>query len=138
MTGIYEHKIDAKGRLFIPSSLRDDLGRDFHVTITDEDCLTAFSNKSWERLLEKVEAMPIRKQVRTRGIFSNAKKCDVDSQGRITLPQNLRDKKGLVKDVTVVGVGTCVQFWDSEKFRIIDEEETSPENIAIVLDELDF
>ena len=138
MTGIYEHKIDAKGRLFIPSSLRDELGETFHVTISVEDCLTAHSNESWERLLDKVKAMPIRKQTKMRPLFSNATKCELDSQGRILIPQKLRDKCGLTKEVTVVGTGTNVQFWDREKFAPIDDVETTPENLAEVMDELDF
>ena len=138
MTGNFEHKIDAKGRLFIPSTLRDELGDVFHVTISVEDCLTAYSNDSWERFLEKVRAMPIRQQPKMRPFFSNAARCELDSQGRFLLPQKLRERIGLSKDVTVVGSGTFVQFWDTETFKRVDEQETTPDNLADVMDELDF
>jgi len=138
MTGNFEHKIDAKGRLFIPSSLREELGEVFHVTISTEECLTAYSNDSWERFLDKVKAMPIRQQPKMRPFFSNASRCELDSQGRFLLPQKLRDRIGLQKDVTVVGAGTFVQFWDTETFKHIDDNETTPENLAEVMDELDF
>jgi len=138
MTNTYEHKIDAKGRLFIPSVLRKELGDIFHVTISVEDCLTAYSRDSWELFLDKVRAMPIRKQPKMRPFFSNAARCELDSQGRFLLPQKLRDRIGLQKDVTVVGAGTVVQFWDTETFKRVDELETTPENLADVLDELDF
>ena len=138
MTNTYEHKIDAKGRLFIPSSLRKELGDVFHVTISVEDCLTAYSNDSWEVFLDKVRTMPIRKQPKMRPFFSNAARCELDSQGRFLLPQKLRDRVGLQKDVTVVGSGTVVQLWDTEKFKHIDELESTPENLADVMDELDF
>jgi len=138
MTNTYEHKIDAKGRVFIPSTLRDELGDVFHVTISVENCLTAYSNDSWEYFLEKVRAMPIRKQPKMRPFFSNAARCELDSQGRFLLPQKLRDRIGLRKDVTVVGSGTFVQFWDTETFRRVAEQESSPENLASVMDELDF
>jgi MraZ protein len=138
MTGHFEHKIDAKGRLSIPSTLRYELGEVFHVTISVEDCLTAYPNDSWERFLEKVRAMPIRMQPKMRPFFSNAARCELDSQGRFLLPQKLRDRVGLKKDVTIVGSGTFVQFWDKEKFRQIDEVETTPDNLGDVLDELDF
>ena len=138
MTGNFEHKIDAKGRLFIPSSLRDELGEVFHVMISVEECLTAYSNDSWERFLEKVRAMPIRQQPKMRPFFSNAARCELDSQGRFLLPQKLRDRIGLEKNVTVVGSGTFVQFWDSEAFKRVDELETTAENLADVMDELDF
>jgi len=138
MTGCFDHKIDAKGRLFIPSSLRKELGDIFHVTISDEDCLNAFSEESWTRLLEQTRAMKSSERRRMRVFFSNAARCELDSQGRFPLPQKLRDRVGLKKDVTVVGVGTFVQFWEPGKFKLIDEIESSPENIANVMDELDF
>jgi len=138
VTGNFEHKIDAKGRLFIPSTLRDELGEIFHVTISVEDCLTAYSNESWERFLDKVRAMPIRQQPKMRPFFSNAARCELDSQGRFLLPQKLRDRIGLKKDVTVVGSGTFVQFWDTDVFKLVDDQETTPDNLADVMDELDF
>ena len=138
MTGNFEHKIDAKGRLFIPSTLRDELGDVFHVTISVEDCLTAYSNESWDRFLEKVRAMPIRMQPKMRPFFSNAARCELDSQGRFLLPQKLRDRIGLNKNVTVVGAGTFVQFWDTETFKDVAEQESTPDNLADVMDELDF
>ncbi|MCL2820077.1 MAG: division/cell wall cluster transcriptional repressor MraZ [Oscillospiraceae bacterium] len=138
MTGIFDHKIDAKGRLFIPSSLREELGEIFYVTISDENCLNAFSNESWENFLEKNKLRPIREQRRFRMFFSNAAKCELDSQGRFPLPQRLRDRIGLQKDVTVVGAGTFVQFWEPETYKPIAELEAKPENIADVMDELDF
>jgi len=138
MTGNYDHKIDAKGRLFIPSTLRDELGELFYVTISDEDCLNVFSHESWERILEQNRARPMKEQRRFRMFFSNASKCELDSQGRFPLSQKLRDRIGLKKDVTVVGAGTFVQLWEPETYRIVAEQEAKPENIAEVLDELDF
>jgi len=138
VTGNFEHKIDTKGRLFIPSSLRYELGEVFHVTISVEDCLNAFSNETWQRLLDNNRVRPISEQVRMRPYFSNAARCELDSQGRFLLPQKLRDRVGLIKDVTVVGAGTFVQFWDSEKFKEIDALETTTENLTAVMDDLKF
>jgi len=138
VTDNYDHKIDDKGRLFIPSDLRRDLGEVFHVIISDEDCLTAYSAESWERFLDKVKAMPTSKQRKMRPFFANAARCELDKQGRFLLPQKLRDRIGLQKDVTVVGVGTAVQLWDTETFKRINELETTKENLAGVMDELDF
>jgi len=138
MTGIYDHKIDDKGRLFIPSELRRELGEVFHVTISNEDCLAAHPNESWERFIDKVKALPMSKQPKMRSFFSNASRCELDKQGRFLLPQKLRDKVGLKKDVSVVGIGTFVQLWDSEKFKQINEQESTSENLAAIMDELDF
>jgi len=138
MTDTYDHKIDAKGRLFIPSGLRDELGEIFYIIITDEECLTAYSSSSWERFLDKARAMPMRQQRKMRPFFSNAVKCELDSQGRFMISQRLRDRARLNKDVTIVGMGTCIQIWDTETYKPIADLESSPENLAALIDELDF
>lgn len=138
MTGIYEHSIDAKGRLFIPAKIKEELGEHFYVTLSMEKCLTAYSAESWDKFMEKIKAMPKVKQIKMRPLFAHAAKCDLDGQGRILIPQNLRDFAGLTKDVTVVGTGETAEFWDSETWAKVDAVETTPENIAEVFMELDF
>lgn len=138
MTGIYKHSIDTKGRLAIPSRIREELGEVFFVTISMERCLTAYSSESWERIMDKIKAMPRAKQIKMRPLFAHAAKCELDSQGRILLPQALRDFAGLTKDVAVVGAGECAELWDQAAWDAVDGVETTPENIAEVLQELDF
>ena len=143
MTGIYQHTIDAKGRLFIPARLREELGNKFHVTVSidtssKKKCLAAYSKESWERYDEKINMMPRAKQNKYRVFFSRADECVLDGQGRILLVQLLRDWADLKKDVTVVGAGGCVEFWDSETWAAIDAMEATPENIAALFEELDF
>lgn len=138
MTGIYQHTIDAKGRLFIPSKLREELGEIFYVTLSMEKCLSAYSSESWDAFMDKIKAMPKVKQIKMRPLFAHAAKCELDSQGRILIPQALRDFAGLKKNVTVVGSGECTEIWDSEAWNDVDVIETTPENIADVFRELDF
>ncbi len=138
MTGVYRHSIDAKGRLAIPSRIREELGEVFYVTISQERCLAAYSAESWDRMMEKIKAMPRVKQTKMRPLFAHAAKCELDSQGRILLPQALRDFAGLTRDVAVVGAGECAEFWDEAAWDAVDVVETTPENIAEVLQELDF
>lgn len=138
MTGVYKHSIDTKGRLAIPSRIREELGEVFFVTISMERCLTAYSSESWERIMDKIKAMPRAKQIKMRPLFAHAAKCELDSQGRILLPQALRDFAGLTKDVAVVGAGECAELWDQAAWDAVDGVETTPENIAEVLQELDF
>ena len=138
MTGIYQHTVDTKGRLAIPARLRDELGSEFHVTLSMEKCLTGYSAESWDKLMEKIKAMPKVKQMKMRPLFAHAAKCELDAQGRILLPQALRDFAGLKKNVTVVGAGECVEFWDSDAWAEVDAIETTPEKIAEVYMELDF
>jgi len=138
MTGIYQHSIDAKGRLFIPARLREELGDVFYLTLSMEKCLSAYSSESWERFKGKIKEMPKARQIKMRPLFAHASKCELDGQGRILLTQALRDFAGLKKSVAVVGAGECAEFWDSETWASKDALETTPENIASVFMELDF
>ena len=90
MTGVYNHNLDAKGRLFIPAKLREELGEVFYVTLSMEKCLTAYSSESWGKFMDKIKEMPKVKQIKMRPLFAHAAKCELDNQGRILLPQALR------------------------------------------------
>lgn len=138
MTGEYTHTIDAKGRLFIPAKLREELGNVFYVTIGIDECLTIYSLESWDGFTEKFNALPFSKTRKMRTVFANAAKCELDGQGRILLPQKLRDYAGLDKDVTVIGVSNHAEIWNSDKYRAFEEETLTPENLAEVMEELGF
>ena len=138
MTGEYQHSLDAKGRLFIPVRLREELGPEFYVTLSMDHCLNAYSAEQWQIFSDKVNAMPYVKQRAMRPLFSNACKCELDAQGRVLLPQGLRDRGGLKKNVTVLGSNNHAEFWDSDEWAAIRDDEASPENIAAVMQELDF
>ena len=138
MTGEYEHTIDAKGRLAIPARLRDELGSVFYVTLSMEKCLSAYSAENWQKFSDKVSAMPLVKQKKMRPLFACAARCEVDGQGRILLPQNLRDFAELEKAVTVVGCNNHAEIWDSAKWDEQHALEMTPENIAAVMEELEF
>ena len=138
MTGEYGHNLDAKGRLFIPARLREELGDVFYVTLSMDKCLSAYNAASWQDFTDKVNAMPYVKQRKMRPLFAYAAKCELDAQGRILIPQNLRDYAGLTKNVTVVGCNNHAEFWDSDAWNELNAIETTPENIADVYRELDF
>ena len=136
MMGHYHHSIDAKGRLFIPARLREELGDTFYVAISTERCLAAYSTEMWGGLVEKVRALPLVEQKKARMLFSTAQKCELDGQGRILLPQPLREYAELKKNVTIAGTGAVVEIWDSDKWAEIFEKEATPENMAAMLKEL--
>ena len=138
ITGEYMHTLDAKGRLAVPSRLRDELGGVFYVTLSMDRCLSAYSAESWQRFSDKVDAMPFVKQRKMRPLFAFAARCETDAQGRILLPQNLRDYAGLTKDVTIVGCNNHAELWDSARWNEIHNAEMTPENIAAVMEELEF
>jgi MraZ protein len=138
MTGEYQHNLDAKGRLFIPARMREELGEVFYVTLSMDRCLSAYSGESWQNFSDKVNAMPYVKQRKMRPLFAYAARCELDKQGRVLLPQNLREYAGLDKNVTVVGCNNHAEFWDSDAWAEINTVETTPENIAAVMEELEF
>ena len=139
MTGEYQHSLDSKGRLFIPAKLRDELGEVFFVTLSMERCLCAYSSENWQAFSDKVNAMPYVKQRKMRPLFAHAARCELDSQGRTLIPQNLREYAGLTKAVTVVGCNNNhAELWDSDSWQAIFQLETTPENIAAVMEELEF
>ncbi|MCQ2451617.1 MAG: division/cell wall cluster transcriptional repressor MraZ [Oscillospiraceae bacterium] len=150
MTGIYQHSIDAKGRLFIPARLKDEIGEAFYVTISSEPdmeingsmvtpkYLVAYSLEKWEDFTRKVEEMPRSSRRVLRPLFAHAAKCELDAQGRILLPQHLREYAGLGKNATVVGSGRNMEIWDAELWAAVDELESSPEAVAAALEALDF
>jgi len=138
MTGEYQHSLDSKGRIFIPAKLREELGEVFYITISMDKCLCVYSMENWRTLSDKVSAMPYIQQRKMRPLFAHAAKCELDSQGRALIPQHLRAFAGLVKGVTVVGCNNHAELWDSESWASVFAFETTPENIAAVLEELDF
>jgi len=138
MTGEYQHSLDAKGRLFIPAKLREKLGSTFYVTISIDDCLSAYSLDHWNVIKAKFDALPSSQSRRMRQLFVNAACCELDGQGRILLPQKLRDYVGLKKNVTIVGVSNRAEIWDSDKWAVQEAEELTKENIAAAIEELGF
>ena len=138
MSGQYQHTVDAKGRLFIPAKLREELGETFYVTMGMVGCLSFYSDESWAKFTEKFESLPYTRTKAMRPLFANAAKCEPDAQGRILLPAKLRAYAGLQKDVVVIGVSNRAEIWDAEKWYAVEAAELNPENMGAVMEELGF
>ena len=140
MTGIYQHTLNAKGRLFIPAKLREEL-RQKLSSRRGASLLIALLYFLVCGLVAAViigAAMTNVQQRKMRPLFAYAARCELDGQGRILLPQHLREFAGLTKSVTVVGSNNHAEFWDSARWDEICPLEALPENIAAVMEELDF
>ncbi len=112
--GEYLHTIDGKGRVIIPARFREALGERFIATKGLDHCLFVYPMSEWTTLEQKLRTLPFTQQdVRAfvRFFFSGATECEVDKQGRILLPANLREYAQLVKDIVLVGVSTRVEIW---------------------------
>lgn len=138
MTGTYEHSIDAKGRLFIPAKLREELGVTFYLAVGVDACLAIYPQSTWERFTEKSTSLPMSQSRVMRLLFANATKCELDSQGRIVISQKLRKYAGLEKDVVIIGVNDRAEIWSADAWKAQEEEEMTPEKMAACMAELGF
>ena len=115
--GEYNHTIDPKGRLIIPSRFRELLGEEFVITKGLDGCLSIYPQKEWESFEEKLRALPLtNKNARTltRFFVAGACTCELDKQGRILVPQTLREFAGLDKDVVLAGNLNRIEVWSKE------------------------
>ena len=138
MTGTYEHSIDAKGRLFIPAKLREELGVTFYLAMGVDECLAIYPQETWNRFTEKIASLPMSQSAAMRPLFANASKCELDSQGRIVIPQKLRKYAGLEKDAVIIGVNDRAEIWSAETWNAREEEEMTPEKMKACLAALGF
>ncbi len=115
--GEYNHSIDVKGRVIIPSKFRELLGEHFIVTKGLDGCLWIFPDSEWDEFSGKLHDLPVaNKDARkfTRFFLAGACEAETDKQGRILIPQSLREYAGLEKDVCLVGTGSRVEIWNKE------------------------
>ena len=134
LIGEYEHSLDTKGRLIMPSKLREDMGDKFVITKGLDGCLFGFSQNEWANFAEKLKTLPLtNKNARdfVRFFLSGAMECELDKQGRFLIPNNLRTVANLEKESVVVGVGTRIEIWNKEKWTAYNSEENiSADDIA--------
>ena len=138
MTGTYEHSIDAKGRLFIPAKLREELGVTFYLAMGVDECLAIYPQETWNRFTEKFASLPMSQSAAMRPLFANASKCELDSQGRSVIPQKRRKYAGLEKDAVIIGVNDRAEIWSAETWNAREEEEMTPEKMKACLAALGF
>jgi MraZ protein len=118
LIGEFQHSLDEKGRLIIPAKFREDLGERFIVTRGFDQALFVYSLEQWEALKEKIEnlsaASPDTQRAFERLFFSGAVEAELDKQGRVVIPQHLREHAKIDKDVYVNGVSSKVEIWAKE------------------------
>ncbi|NMB08027.1 MAG: division/cell wall cluster transcriptional repressor MraZ [Tissierellia bacterium] len=138
--GEYQHIIDDKGRVIMPSRFREDLGYNFIMTKGLDNCLFVYPKDEWMVLEEKLRQLPLtNREARAfvRFFFAGATECILDKQGRVLIPSNLREHAKLNKDAVIIGVSTRIEIWDKEEWVAYNEDDSlSYENIAERMAEL--
>ena len=138
LIGQYQHNIDAKNRVIVPAKFREDLGERFYVTKGLDGCLFVLSEEGWKRLQDKIVAMPMSKARQLQRVFfSGAAEVEPDKQGRILIPQPLRDYASIEKDVTFIGTGDRAEIWSTECWTQFNDNLTE-DSIAEAMDALSF
>lgn len=122
-TGEYNHTIDAKGRIIVPSKLREGLGDLFVITRGLEGCLFVYPDEEWKNFVSQLKELPGTKQARKlqRAFLSSAVYCDIDKQGRVLIPANLREHAALEKDVVFAGLDQRIELWSKERWDEIND-----------------
>ena len=102
LVGEFQHNIDAKGRMIMPAKFRDELGERFVITKGLDKCLFVFSQEEWEKLDQKLSEQSLSKGRKIQRFFyGGMTECELDKQGRILVPQTLREYADLIKDAVV-------------------------------------
>jgi len=123
--GHFEHALDGKGRVIVPSKLREEIrpledGEGFVATIAPEGCLCLYTPREWERISSEMEKLPrgsaeLRRFQRTW--YSGAERIPLDAQGRILIPERLRSKSGIVKELILAGCYDRIEVWSKESWE---------------------
>ena len=117
--GEYSHTIDPKGRLIVPAKFREQLGSEFVLTKGLDGCLYGYSYEEWHKFEEHFQnlgSMTSNVRKLTRFFFASACNLEIDKQGRVLIPANLREFAGLSKDVVLAGNLNRIEVWDKQKW----------------------
>lgn len=137
--GEFNHTMDAKGRVSIPSVFREDLGEAFYVTKGLDKSLFVFTEEEWDKFQLKLSQIPLTSKTGrafTRFFYGGATKCSLDKSGRILIPQNLRDFASIEKNTLIIGAGSRIEIWSDDVWASYYEEELSYDELADSMEEL--
>ena len=115
--GSYENSIDTKARVIIPSKFREELGLECVITRGFDTCLDIYPMRAWEEFEARLKGLPMSNQNArnfARKFRANAVKCEIDKQGRMTIPPSLRDFAKIEKDLTTIGNGDKIEVWSRD------------------------
>jgi MraZ protein len=138
--GEYQHTLDPKNRVIMPSKFREKLGDSFVMTKGLDNCLFIYSSAEWSIVEDKLKSLPMtNKDARAfvRFFFAGACECELDKQGRILMPNNLKDYAKIDKELVIIGVSTRIEIWSREEWNKFNSDANiSYEDVAEKMSQL--
>lgn len=117
LLGQHRYQLDTKGRIALPAKFREPFGEGVYLTLGQDGCLFAFPKQEWDRRSEEVRSRPLNGQharAYARMFFGNAERVELDTQGRLVIPQKHRSEVGIGREVLVIGVSDRLEIWSRE------------------------
>jgi MraZ protein len=138
--GEYQHTLDPKNRVIMPSKFREKLGDSFVMTKGLDNCLFIYSSNEWSIVEDKLKSLPMtNKDARAfvRSFFAGACECELDKQGRIVMPNHLKDYANIDKELVIIGVSTRIEIWSKEEWNKFNSDANiSYEDVAEKMSQL--
>ncbi len=124
LTGRYEHNVDAKGRVFVPAKFRADLQGELVIAKgIDAKCVVIYTKEQWNIVVGKIESHgEISMKSILRFLHASSFSTELDSQGRVVIPPELREFANIEKDISFIGLNYCVELWRPENFDAVNDE----------------
>ncbi|MEW6059763.1 MAG: division/cell wall cluster transcriptional repressor MraZ [Actinomycetota bacterium] len=117
LLGTHSYQLDPKGRISLPARFREVLADGAVLTLGQDGCLFCFPRAEWEERAREVRELPLSDaegRAYARMFFGKAEPVELDSQGRLLIPQRLRNEVGIRKETVVLGVYDRMEIWDRE------------------------